>query len=507
MRQDLAIEVSLSDAAPTLAQYSMYASVALFGPLPHMTAAANSPGTLVTPPTTNPLLCKNITETDVAKLPPNSILLVPRGTCTFQSKVWRGQQLGAKAVLIYHTLESRYGLNETQHEDAYTYNDIIFPLKFFDFDCARGRADIPKTALSFDPLPYNGAVNDPLLSGSDNLCQQNAPDHLKQCASKACLLTGEESSDSNNLKACCAWDLHMHMSADAQQPVPTIPSAFLTIEQGQRLLHDVTTNQHVQVNLYARWRPEYNVASFLIWALGVAACAMAAYMSANDYNKYTAKLLRRQQQQRQNSNNTEDGNSRRTERSESTATPIAEELTVWHALGFVVMASSSLLILFYFKIYGIVKIMYAFGCSNAFANTAVEPLVKRVMKVQGFRNRVVLRTGVEDVGDFSLRDVISLTLSYLLGFSWLVMAFTVRHPDQYVFFWVIQDVFGVCMCIMFLQVIKLNSLQVASALLIVAFFYDIFFVFVSPLIFSKSVMIDVATSGGPPTADELWCEK
>jgi hypothetical protein len=63
------------------------------------------------------------------------------------------------------------------------------------------------------------------------------------------------------------------------------------------------------------------------------------------------------------------------------------------------------------------------------------------------------------------------------------------------------------MCVLFLQVIKMNSLKVAAALLIVAFFYDIFFVFLSPYIFSKSVMIDVATSGGPPTADPLWCEK
>jgi hypothetical protein len=63
------------------------------------------------------------------------------------------------------------------------------------------------------------------------------------------------------------------------------------------------------------------------------------------------------------------------------------------------------------------------------------------------------------------------------------------------------------MCIMFLQHIKLNSLHVATVLLCVAFFYDIFFVFISPLLFQKSVMITVATSGGPPTADPAWCEK
>ena len=42
----------------------------------------------------------------------------------------------------------------------------------------------------------------------------------------------------------------------------------------------------------------------------------------------------------------------------------------------------------------------------------------------------------------------------------------------------------------------------------VAFFYDIFFVFVTPLLFKgKSVMITVATSGGPPELDPSWCEK
>jgi len=61
---------------------------------------------------------------------------------------------------------------------------------------------------------------------------------------------------------------------------------------------------------------------------------------------------------------------------------------------------------------------------------------------------------------------------------------------------------------MFLQAIKLNSIHVASILLLVAFFYDIFFVFVTPLLFKgKSVMITVATSGGPPKADPSWCEK
>lgn len=64
------------------------------------------------------------------------------------------------------------------------------------------------------------------------------------------------------------------------------------------------------------------------------------------------------------------------------------------------------------------------------------------------------------------------------------------------------------MCIVFLSIIELNSIQVATILLIVAFFYDIFFVFVTPYLFKgESIMLTVATSGGPPKKDPLWCEK
>jgi Signal peptide peptidase len=124
-----------------------------------------------------------------------------------------------------------------------------------------------------------------------------------------------------------------------------------------------------------------------------------------------------------------------------------------------------------------------------------------------YRDRIVWRTGTEDFGDITVLDIISHCLGFSLGIIWLVICFTVRHPEQITFYWVMQDVFGAAMCISFLAVIKLNSLKVAASLLIMAFFYDIFMVFISPLFFGKSVMITVATSGGPPTADPAWCEK
>merc|ERR1712091_606716 len=72
--------------------------------------------------------------------------------------------------------------------------------------------------------------------------------------------------------------------------------------------------------------------------------------------------------------------------------------------------------------------------------------------------------------------------------------------------WALQDLFGICLCVLFLGLIKLNSLRVASTLLGMAFVYDIFFVFISPYFFEESVMVKVATGKGP-TKDADYCEK
>lgn len=172
------------------------------------------------------------------------------------------------------------------------------------------------------------------------------------------------------------------------------------------------------------------------------------------------------------------------------------------------------------QIYNVVKVMYAFGCSNALIQVITYPLISKLLssrwcRKNGYppnspnsyivRQRLLYRSN--DFGDVTNWDVLAAIIGYSWGMTWLYMALFVLHPDQHMFYWLTQDVMGTCMCITFLSLIQLNSIQVASILLIVAFVYDIFFVFITPLLFKESVMITVATSGGPPKADALWCEK
>jgi signal peptide peptidase-like 2B len=521
--QSLAIDVSIGGNL----SYSMLASAATFGSYPKMGASRNPSFQLTVPPESDPYLCNNFTGTSA--LPRNggsqpTIMLVPRGNCPFIAKTLHAQtHYGASAVLVYGTLESRYTLNATN--GTATESDVIYPLQFHDYDCSKGQAFIPASLLSFEELPYDQKHNDAVLSPwpsskSGNQCMHLSPDKLASCQSKACLLTGERKDEGGHreYRACCAWDLSMYMygnPADYPGTNVTIPTAYLTMAQGQKLLQDLSAAQgkKISIVLYDRERPSTNMSSLTIWALGVFVCALAAYLSAEDYQHLYRKKLKTirsvsldadsaNRQQRSDGLRADAGRPEVNRQEESL------ELTAEHAIFFIILASTSLLVLFVFKVYAVVKYFYAFGCSNAVAQVVFEPLLQFSMKKMGLRDAVVYRTNTEDFGDITCRNVVSTGLGLSMGVSWLYIAATVPHPDSITFFWITQDLFGACMCILFAKTIKLNSIRVAAILLIVAFFYDIFFVFVTPLLTGgKSIMITVATSGGPPSADPLWCEK
>merc|ERR1719510_1632941 len=69
--------------------------------------------------------------------------------------------------------------------------------------------------------------------------------------------------------------------------------------------------------------------------------------------------------------------------------------------------------------------------------------------------------------------------------------------------WILQDILGILFSINMLKVLRLPSLKICTILLSTLFIYDIFFVFITPLITKdgKSVMVEVATGGN--TGEQL----
>jgi hypothetical protein len=304
-------------------------------------------------------------------------MLVPRGNCTFETKAIHAQRLGAAGVVVYGTLASRYSLNTTKYSNhtdhVYTTDDIIYPQNLNDYDCDKGHAEIPSNTISMTPLPYNANQNDAILSGKDSLCYENSPDSLANCPSQSCLFTGTNTSSGDMLKACCAWDLHVWLYNDPtlsdDEPVVTIPAVYLTMQQGNFLL-DQLKNGSVNAILYERYRPAYNPSAILIWGLGVFVAALAAYLSAGEYIS-ARKQVERHAQNIASSPRGEEGRMASLDHAQMAyqrAPPVEEtlELAVEHAFGFIVMASTGLFILFFFKVcQSILYLLYEYQVTHS----------------------------------------------------------------------------------------------------------------------------------------------
>jgi signal peptide peptidase-like protein 2B len=510
------------------------------------------------PPQEDSFLCSDI-DSDHASNPNIDqpfVFVVPRGSCTFEHKALIAQMYGASGVIIHGTLSARYGFNETTHT-------IDYPLEYYDYDCSvtkgGGKIFIPTSKLidindgtqnkdQSNPMtPYNSA-NDYLLSGTKangNLCAIYASGNNFEsgCSSQRCLLTGNEtvtSSGESMMEACCAWDTHVYLYRDGSMADPktgqayhpiSIPAYFITMEEASSLIDSIKSNSVVYITMYTRWYPQYNLSTIVIWAVGVFVAAIASYLSASEI-RFTRKRLEKRRKEHEDGSAQTDSHNGDTRTNASAVSmrgyervvsnegeeseyrrPIAPEETLElepaHALFFIVFSSAGLLTLFFFKIYNVVKLFYAFGCSGAIMQIIVIPFYFHIARKLNFRDRVAFTTQLSESGSVTVIEALAIATSYGVGAVWIYIAFTVRHPETLAFFWIMQDIMGACMCILFLQTMKLNSIKVASMLLTAAFFYDIFFVFVTPYLTKggKSIMVDVATSGGPPTADPSWCEK
>lgn len=527
------IDISISTGEDVVRK-TLFASQASFGAWPAMEARNNDPMTPVLPPKDDPLLCLGLYSASNRTVAPyNSsskfVIIVPRGTCSFEKKAMNAQKLGASAIIIYGTLASRYSLNTTQAsvrggDDKGTVDDIIYPQQYYDYDCSKASAEIPMSSLSFEHLPYDYMRNDRVLSGKaddGNICAMQNENFASSCESKRCLLTGDVNKNQNTMRACCAWDMHVWLYSDNAlkefTPSINVTAIYITMAQADELLLYMQASTDTKLTIYQRYQPSYNLSSILIWALGVFVASLAAWMSASEYrihkciNDTTAEETQPMPVVASSNGASSRSNTRPLQRSSTRFVEPEEslELTASHAFGFIVVSTAGLLILFFLKIYNVVKVFYVIGCSGAVFQVIFYPLFHQITMKIGLTDRVAFRTETLELGTVTHVQLMAASVSYGLGAVWIYIAFAYRHPDNILFYWIMQDVMGACMCIMFLSTMKLNSIKVASVLLMAAFFYDIFFVFVTPYLTKggKSIMVDVATSGGPPKADPAWCEK
>ncbi|RHZ18432.1 hypothetical protein DYB37_004628 [Aphanomyces astaci] len=372
------------------------------------------------------------------------ILVVERGNCTFTEKALAAQQIGAAAVIIADTAEAIY--NTTVRENGSKYD------KGGAFDCSQGSAVLP----SIESPPWSDLNNAATCNTSPS------------CASQRCIPTG-----SGN-QVCCMWDVADYLGYGMNADQVTIPVVRIRVADASKLGSS-------SVILFKRFVPRVDLAQVLIWLMAVATIVTAGYYGATfERKKATAKRVHAT-----SSSGRVPAAVHAALRQEQMDEP-ALDMGWVHAVAFLVFGSGFLLLLFYVNVVMVVIVLFCFGATSAVGTILLTPLLHRV---SAFRGQLY-------AADNAYLGPIRITVSDVLSFGLslgLVLFWVLTRHQAYSF--VLQDVFGICVSILFLQTIRLPNIKVATILLLLVFVYDIFFVFLSPYIFGKSVMI-VAAQGG-----------
>ena len=435
-------------------------------------------------------------------------LLVARGNCSFIDKAIAAETAGAKGIVVYNSIEGIYQGN--------TYAAST------DYECDNGQSYIPSDEIIYP------VYSDEMISRIPTECSQDS-----KCSSGHCVLTN--TTNENGTLACCAWDLYMTMGSNSDESIqPSIPAVFVRMEDADTLtalpeLDSLT----LDVSIFQRSTPLIDFSSVLIWMVAVCTVAIGASRAAED-DKITTLLTKDGLGSRRSSisevnqriapaqvplstasiveprsgfipSRSNSMDSRDFESVKGEHNPNSLDITTLHAVAFVIVSSGFLLLLYFVDLYFFVTVMYLGSAALATNLIIFYPVIKRAgRKVHGYIVGINSDTYSEYMSLGQAHCDIPFVLGQLLSTGLSVLWYFYRNSN---WVWLVQDFMGISVCIMFLAAIRLPNLKVATILLCLAFFYDIFFVFISPYVFDSSVMVEVAT--GPTTShdDENYCEK
>ncbi|KAM0931270.1 hypothetical protein ACQ4PT_000342 [Festuca glaucescens] len=315
------------------------------------------------------------------------------------------------------------------------------------------------------PSPRTGCAKDTKLAGSIAVAERGVCTYLEKASAvdssgaTAMLLVNDKNA--LEMMACTQND---------KVPDLKIPIVLVSNSSGLKIFSAIDGGAKVNILMYTPTKAAFDGAIPFLWLMAVSTTACAAVWTTvvvGEENKKPPPAAGDQ---------------------EAPAEPEIVELEAKTAVLFIVVSSCVLLFLFFFtSIWSawLLVIMFCFSGLQGL-HFVTSSLIVRVFKCGDAKVKLPL-----------IGNVTVVTLAVLPVALFVVVMWATHQSSA--FAWVGQNLMGICMMILVLQIVQMPNIKVASALLISAFLYDIFWVFISPLIFKKSVMITVAkgTEEGP----------
>ncbi|XVF84410.1 hypothetical protein PTKIN_Ptkin17bG0035000 [Pterospermum kingtungense] len=252
------------------------------------------------------------------------------------------------------------------------------------------------------------------------------------------------------------------------------------------------TDKHVELLLYAPTRPIVAYSVVFLWAMSVGTIITASFWQEFG----TSETDERYNELSKESSNARPGSDDDQE---------IVDISVKGAVAFVISASTFLVLLYFFMsswFVWLLIVLFCIGGVQGMHNCIMTPIARKC------RNCPQKKLNLPLFGEVSI-------VSFVVAIFCIIFAVVWAINRRASYSWVGQDILGICLMITILQLARLPNIKVATVLLCCAFVYDIFWVFLSPLIFHQSVMIAVArgdNSGGEsipmllrvPRASDPW---
>nr|XP_042899515.1 signal peptide peptidase-like 2A isoform X1 [Parasteatoda tepidariorum] len=253
----------------------------------------------------------------------------------------------------------------------------------------------------------------------------------------------------------------------------------LISENSVERLKNMYGNSSISVRLFAPYNMNFDCSLLVIWVIGIFTVAVGSYWSGLIRFAIYCKEI-----------NALPGAKRELPNKPSVTVNTAEEssmnISPYAVAGFVACMGVMLMLLYFFFKYLIYFIIGLFVLASILAiHSCLEPFVLKIKL--GFC-KTVFRCGARSC-NIDFRQVFLACFAIAIPIYWVCI-----RNQRYA--WILQDTLGVAFCIHMLKSIRLPSFKICTVLLVLLFFYDIFFVFVTPyLTKGESVMEEVATGG------------
>lgn len=262
------------------------------------------------------------------------------------------------------------------------------------------------------------------------------------------------------------------------------------------------------------WDGAWDGSALIIWAIATGTAALASYLAASEHKMQDQEMRAALRD-----------NKRSPDLAADLASVAASTIDTTTAVAFLlVMASASLLTLYFLLQVGLASVLlflinlaFILVTATASAEVFLLPLLMTLcpndLQEASIRlSRAAVTSAAPDAASacaetavpaeatrtappaaedseaLQLLPLVSSLTALAISISWFIYR---KEP----WMWLVQDGLSMAVCILFVRTIRLPSLKLATFFLCLMFLYDICMVFISPLVFHKSVMLEVATAG------------